>query len=313
MPCPICRRSIGDSTVSSDIYRFECPKCGIFRMNGDDYEDIFKHIANDPQVLAILSHKVRRSQTNNVAPIWTLDQCINVVKNSKLPSVYEQFDGALEWLGRNTKYPGEELILPSLELQAFAGCLNRESIHYVFQFLASQLYVTYGFSMGGGEKLGTAVMMAAGWIRYDEITRGGIAYNKAFMAMKYGDQILNKIFEESFKPAVKQTGFELFKLDDKPEAGLIDIRMRQEITTSKFVVADLTHDNLGAYWEAGFAEGKGKHVFYTCEKDKFEKAKTHFDVNHHLTIKWDPKSPGQASEDLKAAIRYTFPEATQEG
>ena len=59
-----------------------------------------------------------------------------------------------------------------------------------------------------------------------------------------------------------------------PKAGLIDDRLRVEIRTSRFLIADLTHENAGAYWEAGFAEGLGKPVIYTCEKSKFDTAKT---------------------------------------
>jgi nucleoside 2-deoxyribosyltransferase len=90
--------------------------------------------------------------------------------------------------------------------------------------------------------------------------------------------------------------------------------MRQEIKISKFIIADLTHNNAGAYWEAGFAEGIGKSVIYTCEKSVFENADTkpHFDVNHHLTIIWDKEDPEEAVEELKAAIRYTFPESKQQ-
>ena len=39
------------------------------------------------------------------------------------------------------------------------------------------------------------------------------------------------------------------------------------IRDAKFVIADLTHDNNGAYWEAGYAEGLGKPVIYICEKE----------------------------------------------
>jgi len=41
--------------------------------------------------------------------------------------------------------------------------------------------------------------------------------------------------------------------------------MRVEIRSAKFLVADLTDENRGAYWEAGFGEGLGKKVYYTCE------------------------------------------------
>ena len=89
--------------------------------------------------------------------------------------------------------------------------------------------------------------------------------------------------------------------------GLIDNKMRAEIQTAAFVVADLSHDNYGAYWEAGYAEGLGKNVIYTCEKTKFDEMKTHFDTNHHLTIPWDANEPKKAGEDLKASIRATLP------
>jgi nucleoside 2-deoxyribosyltransferase len=83
--------------------------------------------------------------------------------------------------------------------------------------------------------------------------------------------------------------------------------MRVEIQASDFVVADLSHDNLGAYWEAGYAEGLGKPVIYTCEKSKFELAKTHFDTNHHLTILWNTDAPNLCLEEFTTTIRATLP------
>jgi hypothetical protein len=42
--------------------------------------------------------------------------------------------------------------------------------------------------------------------------------------------------------------------------------MRAAILASRFVISDLTHDSPGAYWEAGFGEGLGLPVIYTCER-----------------------------------------------
>jgi len=131
------------------------------------------------------------------------------------------------------------------------------------------------------------------------------------MAMKYGEEELDRIVNDFFRDAVKQTGFDLFLLYERPKAGLIDNRLRVEIQTSRFLIADLTHKNPGAYWEAGYAEGLGKPVIYTCEQKKFKKFKTHFDTNHHLTILWDEKNPDEAAKQLKATIRATLPEAAK--
>ncbi|RLB07287.1 MAG: hypothetical protein DRG59_06600 [Deltaproteobacteria bacterium] len=146
-----------------------------------------------------------------------------------------------------------------------------------------------------------------GWDHYENLRLGKTSYRKAFMATKFGDEVLDNVVEKVFKPCVKQAGFELFRLDDEPRAGLIDDQLRVAIQNSDFLIADLTHDNLGSYWEAGYAEGLRKPVIYTCEKEKFEKEKTHFDTNHHLTIIWDKNNPDTAGERLKATIRATLP------
>jgi hypothetical protein len=55
----------------------------------------------------------------------------------------------------------------------------------------------------------------------------------------------------------------------------------------------------GAYWEAGFAEGLGKPVIYTCSHEAFADPhrRPHFDTNYHLTVIWSiaelPKAAGQ--------------------
>jgi nucleoside 2-deoxyribosyltransferase len=91
---------------------------------------------------------------------------------------------------------------------------------------------------------------------------------------------------------------------------LIDDRLRVAIRQARFVVADLTHHNRGAYWEAGFAEGLGKPVIYTCRRDVFEDgtAGTHFDTNHHLTVVWEVENLDEAAKKLTATIRSTLPD-----
>jgi hypothetical protein len=125
--------------------------------------------------------------------------------------------------------------------------------------------------------------------------------------MKFGDATLDEVFRQCFKPAVEKTGFDLVRIDEKPKTGLIDDRLRVEIRTSRFVIADLTHGNLGAYWESGYAEGLEKPVIYTCEGRIFEKEKTHFDTNHHLTVPWDYANLAEAAERLEDTIRATLP------
>jgi hypothetical protein len=119
-------------------------------------------------------------------------------------------------------------------------------------------------------------------------------------------QLITVLAQDERKRAI--LSHTLRKMQSKPRAGLIDDRLRVEIRNARFLIADLTDDNEGAYWEAGFAEGLSKPVIFICEKTKFKKKKTHFDTNHHLTVKWDKDSPQDAAEELKATIRATLPD-----
>jgi hypothetical protein len=111
---------------------------------------------------------------------------------------------------------------------------------------------------------------------------------------------------ECFRPAVRRTGFELRVLTDQQRAGLIDDQIRAALLSARFVVSDLTHGSRGAYWEAGFGEGRGIPVIYTCEKKAWEKTKTHFDTNHMVTIIWNTADLQKAQDTLASTIRATL-------
>lgn len=145
-----------------------------------------------------------------------------------------------------------------------------------------------------------------GWERYTELKRTNLQSRTAFMAMKFGDAALNRVIRECFKPAVIRTGFELRLLTDEQPAGLIDDQMRAAILSARFLIADLTHGSFGAYWEAGFAEGLGLPVIYTCEAARWATSQTHFDTNHMHTIIWDESKLKEAGDALTATIRATL-------
>lgn len=149
-----------------------------------------------------------------------------------------------------------------------------------------------------------------GWKQYEAEKRGQLDGNYGFMAMQFDDAELDSLVEDVVKPAVKSVGYDLATMKDVSKAGIIDNIMSVQIRDATFVVADLTHDNNGAYWEAGYAEGLGKPVIYICEKDKFEKTRTHFDTNHRTTIKWSKDDPEQFSRELIATLRRSLSDRT---
>ena len=125
--------------------------------------------------------------------------------------------------------------------------------------------------------------------------------------MQFEDPILDPLIRTTVKPALQdQLNYNLIDMRDVAQAGVIDNLMRVQIRDSAFVLADLTYDNSGAYWEAGYAEGLGKPVIYLCEKVKFKEQKTHFDTNHCTTVQWSANDPNPFVEQLIATLRRSL-------
>ena len=193
-------------------------------------------------------------------------------------------------------------------MTSIIGALSEKSTDLIImQLLQRQLVELRNAPNNSGR---TFSLSYDGWGYYDELQRNRTESRNVLMAMQYNDPELDLVVKDYFKPAINMTGFNLVRLDESGvrKAGLIDAHMEVAIRTSRFIVADLTHKNTGAYWEAGFAHGLGKPVIYTCRKKEFSEQRTHFDTNHHQTVVWNPEEPQSAAEELKDIIRATLPD-----
>jgi hypothetical protein len=268
-------------------------------------------LGRDKRKQAVLSYAIWKMQRREALPHVDLETVLHILKADVLPTPFEQADNLILWLGDNLRGdPGAEVELHPDVLPAIVGAASYAGYRFVLKQLLREgtvegVWVDEALNQKAAAR---CRLSFTGWERYDGLLRGASNSRKAFMAMKFDDPLMEKIFVEVFRPAVAATGFDLRTLNDEPKAGMIDDRMRVEILTSRFLIADLTHGNQGAYWEAGYAEGLGKPVFYTCEKGVFDREKTHFDTNHHYTVPWDKDDLGDAAEKLKAAIRATLPQ-----
>jgi hypothetical protein len=312
--CPICQGVLKDKPIPASEakgFGYECVRCGNFCLphhTKDDLRRIFidaEAKGEKEEKVAVLSHAICNMQRKGETWPTLEGDLIKAILKNPLPSINEQANNFIRWLGENVRH-GEDVLIEASTHQAIMGALKPSGFAFIIKHLFDTGIVT-------GQRYADRISKAhvslsyEGWQYYDKLKRGAVDSRKAFMAMEYGDSQLDKIVEEHFKPAVACTGFELYRLDQKPKAGLIDDRLRVEIRTSRFLISDLTHENPGAYWEAGYAEGLGKPVIYTCSKKKFDEEKPHFDTNHHLTIIWNEKEIQKAVESLKATIRATLP------
>lgn len=302
--CPVCTQGLKQPPVERiEATEFTCISCDTFRVTRSAAPGLQRALEPDAMLRATLRWKLRQMQGRGQVP--TIDSALVSKLDSlgPLPRPLEQAENLLLWLGENSS-PGERPQLMSQLHGVSVGAVGDENFAWLVEAMIAQ-----GWLDGSLNSMGARVRLTLqGWERYHLLKKGHVERRVAFMAMEYGDATLDEVFLKCFKPAVEATGFRLERLDERPRAGLIDDRLRVEIRTSRFLVADLTHGNQGAYWEAGFAEGLGKPVIYTCERTVFEQKKTHFDTNHHLTLPWDKAALPDAAERLKATIRATLPD-----
>ena len=90
------------------------------------------------------------------------------------------------------------------------------------------------------------------------------------------------------KSAVEESGNTPYFLDKDTHNDNIYNKMMEEIISCKFLIADLTSQNPGVYYEAGYAKAAGKTVIFTCKEDDFESV--HFDIKQTQMVIWNNES-----------------------
>ena len=270
--CPVCLDTEGSSCKrhQGSSPRYKCSICGIYEMDcildiqiqGGNY-NIGNWGLNTIQ-RAILSHRICKYNienckklTSNEAKIFriTIQLLDSIRSEATLPSRMEQVENLIRFVGDNVSRSGNDAEVSVYKIHAIIGAPNVNSAFSLIQDLKERSMIESN-PISQRHYLNLTI---DGWERYEEEKKGHFSGNYGFLAMQFGDKDLDSFVNEVLKPVVKEKiGFNLVDMRDVPEPGIIDNIMRVTIRDSKFVIADLTHDNNGAYWEAGFAEGLDK-------------------------------------------------------
>jgi hypothetical protein len=309
MACPICGTVPATMDASLGFTLVHCPRCGqwvlgaiaaqlgISLLNGKlgDWDRPSTHRRSR------LSHLIRRQQPASGGAVRIpLDKLETWRLEDPLPSPSEQLDQLVLLVGDDQPSPvASSRFCFSMDRNRDHAAITERCVSWLVNQPAAELMI---------ELLGDGMLLTMpGWERYHALKRAEIVSRTAFMAMKFGDEELNHVIDHCFRPAVTRAGFELRVLTDSQPAGSIDDQLRVALRLSRFVIADLTHGSHGAYWEAGFGEGLGRPVIYTCRNKEWDEKKTHFDTNHLVTIIWEPDKFDEAGTRLTATIRATLP------
>lgn len=149
-----------------------------------------------------------------------------------------------------------------------------------------------------------------GWEKIYE-KRQSLSSKNVFIAMQFNwgedlESIKNK-FINALKEGCRDCGFEANIVSEHHTGPIMD-KIISEIKSSKFVIADFTFNNRGAYFEAGYARALGIPVIHTVmdghtDDNEDESKRLHFDIQQINYIKWsDPKEVREKIRDRINAI-----------
>lgn len=313
--CPVCRDPEAQCEITEELANrtaFECSVCGSFVVAGSALKGKL-HTGTEVWLNklqhALLSHRVREiNDGGGEPPLLTTYDVDQVISSGRLPSPAQQAVNIIRFLGDRISESGNPVRELPPHFHASVGSPNRDFALRICQQLAARGLVSAmdTATFDSPYDVMQVDLTLDGWERYESERRGEVSTRRGFIALQFGDEVLDRFLAEVIKPAVSSIGYELEDMRDAARAGVIDNVMRAKIRDAAFVLVDLTHGNEGAYWEAGYAEGLGKPVLYLCQRREFEARGTHFDTNHCTTVQWEASDPAGFHADLIATLRRSL-------
>jgi nucleoside 2-deoxyribosyltransferase len=187
-----------------------------------------------------------------------------IILSHPLPNALAQWDTLLSEVAQRTRF-GEST--PPECSEAWASRL----FFHLYRDLASMLQemrtlvrvTTPALGPNGGDVAFALTM--EGWREAHKLRDRRGTGRQAFVAMWFHDG-MSRAFNDGMAPALKDAGYEPYRVDFAHHERRIDDEMMAQIRRSNLMLADLTGGRPSVYYEAGFAEGLGIPVIWSCNE-----------------------------------------------
>lgn len=287
--CPLCR--LDDQNVEEldhgERLNVRCKRCGRFEIS----RGAAGWATKNDCVFQLSAWIRNRNELSNVQPKITRRNVEDIVSGTPKYSVSDKQRIILSSLERKTAVPGDEVEF-AFDLDfplAWASSANE------FAFLLSALVERR--LIDGPERFNNPwcsfVISPTGWDALDEMRRTSFDSRQAFVAMAFAKELVS-VWRNGIKPALERAGYRAYRVDDDPHIGRIDAKIMTEIKDSRFVIADVTDQRPGVYFEAGYAIGLGLPVIWSVREDDLQNV--HFDTRQYNHIVW------KAADDLEQQL-----------
>ncbi len=281
--CNLCGLEVELINVPGDIIEYNCRRCGHVRMTGrmssvfinnrayDKYKSTFSGITRyileyDLPMITISSNVLQKIEDPSLLDYYFVPRNIS-----------DKVNLLLRYFEKKSNHPGERVSIDAaLDYPVVFANKPNELRFYLAQLVRNGLISDEGSY--------DYTLLMDGWSRLDELNRETIKKNQAFIAMWF-DPTMSDVYENGLRKAVTDCNYQPMKIDLKEHNNKIDDEIIAEIRNSGFLVADMTGNRGGVYFEAGFAMGLGVPVIWTCKKDEI--GNLHFDTRQFNHIEWE--------------------------
>lgn len=292
--CILCGSGVQQIFMDIAHYRIKCPTCGRYV--------ITQHLLlaglglEEREKKHLLSAKTREaSDAGTPITLTTENSSLLLDSMPRITTPLDLMNRVLLLVGRRQQRANESINFNTETDYPLVFAHDGPEFDFIIQTLVDQSLLSR--VVGGG-----VLLTPQGWERSLELQRIQQGSNQAFVAMWF-DESLNSAWGDGFKPALKSTGFDPYRVDKDSFNDKIDDHIIAEIRRSGLLVADFTGHRGGVYFEAGFAMGLGIPVIYTCRDTDIEKA--HFDTRQYNHITWT--TPADLKLSLAFRIAATIP------
>jgi hypothetical protein len=260
---------------TGDWISIDCNTCGSYRVTGTAYASSFPLPDSERYRMC---HWVKQMQLDKRDPPCFDSQSAKLAAAS-LPTFdpVDKLDILLMSLSKVIGIAGEWHQFDYLREYSLACAANEIEL----RFYVESLIALERLQLNSGNR--NVRLSAEGWQRIAALRETPLVSKKAFVALRFVKDMLD-MFASHIKPAVLAAGYDAEISGAPAHNDKIDAHIMMQIKSSRFVIADVTHENNGVYFEAGYAIGLGRPVIWTC--NKLHEDKLHFDTRQYNHILW---------------------------
>lgn len=323
--CPVCGKYRILYKLSLDL--------GMYKIDKESFRNFLYYHKADNKV-----YYIGTKEDIDEFPKNQLSQFNSLVSKEEIQnwspvSINDKIDLILLAFGRRAKFVGDTIFIHKYTDDALLFITQNDikeddldictdiQAKFILNAMCDLGYIKYGISESSMyfARAFEITILAKGYSRIYELQKNQVNNKNVFIAMSFNPAI-EKIYN-AIDSAIKQAECEVVSMKHRIHNKQIVPEMLRLIKESKILVMDISEPNFGAYYEAGYAQGLGKEVIFTCKssvmnKDKFpcsdkkgkeceflkKYSKPHFDIAQKQILVWEDEA--DLTEQLTEWIKF---------